>query len=486
VVVVAEVPGARPGDAARLAPRAQAAVGEALGLRLEALVLLPPETLPKTTSGAIVGMACRFPRSPDLAAFWRLLDDAVDATSSVPADRWDSASYHDPDPAAPGKSVTARGAFLDDVRGFEPLFFGISPREADELDPQQRLALELTWEALEDAGLPPRGLAGSATAVFFGAMWHDWADLTHADLRGMTSHRATGISNNLIANRVSYALGLRGPSAVLDTACSSALVAAHLAVQALRSGDAELAIVGAVNLLLAPESMVFCSKFGGLAPDGRCKAFDSRADGFGRGEGGGVVVLRRLSGALAAGDRIWAVLRGSAVNNDGASQGLTAPKPPRPGGRPAPRPRTRRAPGRRAPRRRGARHRHLPRRPDRGHRARRRLRRGSPAGRPLLVGSVKTNIGHTEGAAGIAGLIKAALCLREGQVPPNLHFTLRRTRTCGWTAPAWRSPPRCSRGRPARRPRVAGVSSFGFGGTNACSATRWARSRPHTSPAPSP
>ncbi|MBL8974715.1 MAG: polyketide synthase, partial [Myxococcales bacterium] len=180
---------------------------------------------------AIIGMACRFPQAPDLEGFWRLLADGVDATTEVPPDRWDAAHFHDPDPAAPGKTVTRRGAFLDDVRGFDPLAFGISPREADELDPQQRLALELSWEALEDAGLAPRGLAGRRVGVYFGSMWHDWADLSGPDLAGMSAHRATGSANNMIANRVSYVLGLRGPSLVLDTACSSALVAVHLAIQ---------------------------------------------------------------------------------------------------------------------------------------------------------------------------------------------------------------------------------------------------------------
>ena len=416
---------------------------------------------------AIVGMACRFPRAPDLAAFWRLLADGVDATTDVPPDRWDVARFHDPDPAAPGAAVTRRGAFLDDVRGFDPLFFGISPREADELDPQQRLALELAWEALEDAGVPPRGLAGSATAVFFASMWHDWSDLGRADIARMSAHRATGAATNMIANRVSYALGLRGPSLVLDTACSSALVAVHLASQALLAGDADLALVGAVNLLLAPESMVFCSKFGGLAPDGRCKTFDARADGFGRGEGGGVVVLKRLSRARADGDRVWAVLRGAAVNNDGASQGLTAPSP-----------RAQEEVLRAALARAGVAGREV-------HHVEAHgtgtllgdpieaaalgavLGEDRPPDRPLLVGSVKTNIGHTEGAAGIAGLIKTTLALHHRAVPPSLHLE-RPSPHIDLDALRLRVPTALEPWpAPLDAPALAGVSAFGWGGTNA-------------------
>ncbi|MDC0667756.1 type I polyketide synthase [Nannocystis radixulma] len=426
-----------------------------------------PSTPTQREPVAIVGMACRFPRAPDLAAFWRLVADCVDATDTVPADRWDVAQWTDPDPHAPGKSVTARGAFLADVRGFEPLFFGISPREADELDPQQRLALELTWEALEHAGIPPRGLAGSRTGVYLGSMWHDWADLTHAHVAGMSSHRATGTANNLIANRVSYAFGLRGPSMVIDTACSSALVAIHLGCQALAFGDAELVIAGAVNLLLAPESSVFCSKFGGLAPDGRCKAFDAAADGFARGEGGGVVVLKPLSRALADGDRIHAIVRGTAVNNDGASQGLTAPNP-----------RAQEEVLRTALARADV-------DPTAVHYVEAHgtgtllgdpieaaalgavLGAGRPDEHPLAIGSVKTNIGHTEGAAGIAGLIKIVLAMRHRAVPPSLHLRTPNPHipfaALHLRVPTAREPWPA----PLDAPALAGVSAFGWGGTNA-------------------
>ncbi len=416
---------------------------------------------------AIVGMACRFPKAADLAAFWRLLATGTDATGRAPDDRWDVAHYHDTDPASPGKTVTERGAFLDDVRGFEPLFFGISPREADELDPQQRLALELAWEALEDAGVPPRGLAGSRTGVYLGAMWHDWADLTHADIAGMSAHRATGTANNLIANRVSYVLGLRGPSLVLDTACSSALVAIHLGCQALAYGDAELVLAGAVNLMLAPESTVFCSKFGGLAPDGRCKTFDAAADGFARGEGGGIVVLKPLARALADGDRIHAVVRGTAVNNDGASQGLTAPNP-----------RAQEEVLRTALARAGlagSMVHHVEAHgtgtllgdPIEAGALGAVFGVGRPEDRPLFVGSVKTNIGHTEGAAGIAGVIKTALAMRHRAMPPSLH--LQRPNPHIPFAALRLQVPTALMPWPAAldAPALAGISAFGWGGTNA-------------------
>ena len=426
-----------------------------------------PASAPVRGPVAIVGLAGRFPKAAELESFWTLLATGVDATGRVPADRWQVDRWHDPDPHSPGKTITDRGAFLDDVRGFEPLFFGISPREADDLDPQQRLALELVWEALEHAGVPPRSLAGSRTGVYLGSMWHDWADLTHSDLAGMSAHRATGTSNNLIANRVSYVLGLRGPSLVLDTACSSALVAIHLACQALADGDAELAIAGAVNLMLTPASTVFCSKFGGLAPDGRCKTFDAAADGFARGEGGGVVVLKPLARALADGDHIHAVIRGSAVNNDGASQGLTAPNP-----------RAQEDVLRAALARAGVAG------PDVHHVEAHGtgtligdpieasalgavFAPGRADDHPLLIGSVKTNIGHLEGAAGIAGIIKTVLAMRHRAVPPSLHlhhpnphipFAALRlhvpTALTAWPAPL-------------DAPALAGISAFGWGGTNA-------------------
>ena len=246
---------------------------------------------------AIVGMACRFPGAPDLAAYWRLLCDGIDATGEIPADRWDRDAWYDPDPTRPGRINTRRGAFLDHVDGFDPLFFGISPREAAEMDPQQRLILELTWEALEDAGIPPRSLSGSRTGVFVGVIAHDYAELHRMSGATVTQHTGPGTSLSIVANRISYLFGLRGPSLSIDTACSSSLVAVHMACQSLRSGESSLALAAGVNLVLTPELTVELTKFGGLSGDGRCKTFDAAADGFARGEGGGLVVLKPLSRA---------------------------------------------------------------------------------------------------------------------------------------------------------------------------------------------
>ncbi|HMG56374.1 MAG TPA: beta-ketoacyl synthase N-terminal-like domain-containing protein, partial [Kofleriaceae bacterium] len=418
---------------------------------------------------AIIGMACRFPQAPDPRAFWRLIAAGVDATGDVPAGRWNVERYYDPDATAPGKAIARRGGFLDSVDRFDPLFFGISPREAHDLDPQQRLALELGWEALEDAGIPAPTLIGSRTGVFLGSMWHDWADLGHAHVDGMSSHRATGQSINLIANRVSYVFGLRGPSVMIDTACSSALVALQFACRSLWYGDATLALAGGVNLLLAPGSMVFCSKFGGLSPDGRCKMFAARADGFGRGEGGGVVVLKPLARARADGDRVMAIVRGTAVNNDGMSHGLTAPNP-----------RAQEEVLEQAYRRSGV-------APAQVHYVEAHgtgtflgdpiearalgavlgAGSGRPATRALAVGSVKTNIGHTEGAAGIAGLIKTVLAMEARAIPPNLHFDVPNPHIA-FDELAVRVPQALEPWPAADdAPALAGVSSFGWGGTNA-------------------
>jgi mycoketide-CoA synthase len=436
---------------------------------------LTPQAAPAATAElersdeplAIVGMACRFAQAPDLEAYWRVLSEGIDATADVPLERWDAGAYHDEDRDAPGKSVSRRAALLDHVDRFDPQAFGISPREANEIDPTQRLALELSWEALEHAGIPPRSLQGSSAGVFFGSMWHDWADLVSGDVEGMSLHRATGGAPNMIANRVSYALGLRGPSLVVDTASSSALVALHYAAHSVRSGEAALAIVGGVNLLLAPEMMVFVSKFGGLAPDGRSKAFSALADGFGRGEGGGVVVLKRLSQAQQDGDRIYALVRATAVNNDGASNGLTAPSP-----------QAQEAVLREAYARAGI-------EPAQVHYVEAHgtgtplgdqielsalgavLGDARPRSRRLVVGSAKTNIGHTEGAAGIAGLLKTVLAMQHRQVPASLHAEPLNPQIAfdelGLRVPTALEPwPAPDDARP-----LAGVSSFGWGGTNA-------------------
>jgi acyl transferase domain-containing protein/acyl carrier protein/SAM-dependent methyltransferase len=418
----------------------------------------PPEPI------AIIGMACRLPGAPGVSAFWELLRDGKDAVRDVPPDRWNLDDYYSADPQAPGKIIARRAGFINDIDRFDALFYSISPREAAEVDPQQRLVLELCWEALEDAGVPPDSLRGSLTGVFMGAIWHDYADLHRRVAAAITAHTGLGQALDIIANRASYFLGLQGPSLAIDSACSSSLVAVHLACQSLRSGESTLALAGGVSLILSPETMVALSKFGGLSPDGRSMAFDARANGFARGEGAGVVVLKPLSAALTAGDPIYCVIRGSAVNNDGFSNGLSAPNPA-----------AQESVLRQAYRRSGV-------SPSQVHYVEAHGT-GTPLGdpieaaalgavlgagrapeQPLCIGSVKTNIGHLEGASGIAGLIKTALAIRHRTIPASLHFEQPNpyipfeelhVRVQTATGP-W----------PGTGPAIGGVSSFGWGGTN--------------------
>ncbi|MDT3398014.1 polyketide synthase, partial [Streptomyces sp. B1866] len=415
---------------------------------------------------AVVGLSCRLPGAATAEEFWRLLRDGRDALSEPPADRADL--------LASGQRF--RGGFLEHVDRFDPDFFGISPREAATTDPQQRLALELAWEALEDAGLLPGTLRDSRTGVFFGAIWDDYAKLAH-DGGPDAANNATlaGVSRGVIANRVSYALGLQGPSLVVDSGQSSSLVAVHLACESLLKGETGVALAGGVSLNLLPDGFLLGEKFGALSPEGRAYTFDERANGYVRGEGGGVVVLKTLRQAVADGDPIRCVIRGGAVNNDGSGPSLTAPS----------------AAGQEAVLR------------DAYQRAGvdpAEVRyvelhgTGTPAGDPveaaalgavlggerraaggpLLVGSVKTNIGHLEGAAGIAGLIKTALCLEHGTLVPSLNYRTPNPRipledlrievngTVRQLGEQLGEP----LDGPERRPVVAGVSSFGMGGTN--------------------
>ncbi|WNG18885.1 SDR family NAD(P)-dependent oxidoreductase [Cystobacter fuscus] len=415
---------------------------------------------------AVVGLACRFPGAPDAEAFWRVLCEGRELLQEVPADRWDAHAWYDPDPQAEGRMITRHGYFLEGVSGFDPLFFGISPREAAEMDPQQRLMLEVAWEALEDAGLPPSSLKGSRTGVFMGSIWHDYADRHLSERAAVTLHSATGQSLNIVANRLSYTLGLKGPSLTVDTACSSSLVAVHLACQSLRSGESRLALVGGVNLMFSPEANVLLSKFGGLSPDGRSKAFAAGADGFGRGEGAGLVVLQPLSAAIAAGARIYCIIRGSAVNNNGLGNGLTAPS----------------VPGQAALLREAYARAGVPTNrvhyvethgtgtalgdPTEASALGAALGEGRAIDRPLLIGSLKANIGHLEGAAGIAGVIKVALALSRRLVPPHmLHGEPNPRIPFGELR---LSLPRHTLPWPGEDgPATAGVSAFGWGGTNA-------------------
>ncbi|PRY34877.1 type I polyketide synthase [Umezawaea tangerina] len=400
---------------------------------------------------AVIGMACRLPGADGPARFWDLLRDGRSAIGDPPAGRDDL-------PRRPG-------GYLADVRGFDAAFFGISPREATAMDPQQRLALELAWEALEDARVLPAALAGTRTGVFVGVIADDYAALAHRrGIHDIGQHTLTGLSRGVLANRVSYTLGLTGPSASVDTGQSSSLVAVHLAAESLRRGESSTALAGGVNLNLAPESTASVEEFGGLSPDGRCYTFDARANGYVRGEGGGFVVLKPLAAALADGDRVLCVLRGSAMNNDGATEGLTVP------GADGQRDVLRQAYERAGVRPSDVQYVEL-------HGTGTRV--GDPveasalgavlgadrADSALLVGSAKTNVGHLEGAAGITGLLKAVLSIRHRTLPPSLNFE---TPNPAIPFAEWGlDVPRDARPWPhPDRPLVAGVSSFGMGGTN--------------------
>ncbi len=418
---------------------------------------------------AVVGLACRFPGAADRDAFWTLLDEGRDAIREVPPDRWDLAAFFDPDPQAYGRMYTKVGGFIDDYAGFDAAFFDISPREALSMDPQQRIILETAWTALEDAGIAPGGLEGLPVGVFLGVSTGDYrqALLNPAAVRD-ESMMATGTATCGVAGRLSYTLGLRGPCLVIDTACSSSVVAIHQAMQSLRLGESQLALAGGVNLVLSPEVTVSFCRAGMLAPDGRCKTFDAAADGYSRGEGCGVLVLKRLRDAQRDGDRILAVFRGSAVNQDGRSSGLTAPSGPAQSEVIA---RALNAAGV-AP----AQVQYLETHgtgtplgdPIEVQAADAVYARDRAPDRPLLIGSVKTNLGHLEAAAGVAGVIKVILALRHRRLPASLNFQTpnphirwekHAVRVVDQAQP-WPEPP------PGARP-LAAVSSFGFVGTNA-------------------
>jgi acyl transferase domain-containing protein/acyl carrier protein len=422
---------------------------------------------------AIVGMSCRLPGgAAGLRAYWEVLRDGRDATGPVPANRWDADAFYDADPSAPGKMHTGRGGFLDGpVDEFDAEAFGISPREARSMDPQQRLLLEVAWEALDDAGCTPEMLENSNTGVYVGISTSDYLNLLAAHpAAGEDPYLATGNTFSVAAGRLSYLLGLQGPSMALDTACSSSLVATHLAVRALRTGEADMALVGGVNLMLNPLTTVSLTKLRALSPDGRCKAFSAAADGYGRGEGCGVVVLKRLSDAEADGDRIWALIRGSAVNQDGHSAGLTVPNglaqqavirtALRDAGVEAGQVSYVEAHGTGTPLGDPLEINSLADvlRPGWGS--------GQESGEPLWVSSAKTNIGHLEAAAGIAGLIKTALALHWRRIPAHLHFE-EPSPYLDWGKLPVRIPRETVSWPEADGGRIAGVSSFGFSGTNA-------------------
>ena len=410
---------------------------------------------------AIVGLDCRFPGARDARGYWELLMRSGDGVGEVPADRWDSAEFLSPE-GGEGRTNTGFGGFIDDPDAFDNEFFTVSPREAAAMDPQQRVLLQCAWRALEDSGTAPATLAGSSTGVFVGIMGNEWAHQHLTDFDRITAQVGSGNGYCMTANRISYHLDLKGPSMAVDTACSSSLVAVHLAANALLAGECDTALAAGVNITVSPALGIFYTQAGLSAPDGRCKPFSADADGIGRGEGVGVVVLRRLEDALAEGQQVYAVIRGTAVNQDGRSNGITAPNRW-----------SQQAVLEAAYRRAGV-------EPadvvfTEGHgtgtelgdmietKALGALHAGRSAN-PMALGSVKGNLGHTEGAAGIAGLIKVALSLHHRTVPAS-RFAARENPQLELAAKGiklLKAPLRLPMGR-----HVAGLSSFGMGGTNA-------------------
>lgn len=419
---------------------------------------------------AVIGMACRFPGGADTIDTYRaLLERGDDAVCDVPRERWDARRYYDPDPEAPGKATTRRAGFLQaPLDGFDCGFFHLSPQEVQRMDPQQRMLLEVCWEAFENAGLDIAALKGSQTGVFCGIANSDYAaaHLRSGDPAKIDAYSVTGTALSAAVGRLSYLFGFEGPNMALDTACSSSLVAIHLAGRSLRGGESDLAVAAGINLIITPEGHIAFSKLGAISPDGRCKSFDDAADGYGRGEGCGVVLLKRLTEAEKDGDPVLAVIRGTAVNQDGRTNGFTAPS----------------------------------------SRSQEKLLRqaladaglepeaigyveahgtGTPLGdpiemeaigkvyaagrsmdRPLYVGSVKANIGHLEAAAGMAGFIKAVLTLAGGRIFPQAHFK-QPNRHIPWQRLSVTIPTAPTAWPQGQGPRSAAVSSFGFSGTNA-------------------
>lgn len=413
---------------------------------------------------AVVGIGCRFPQANSPAAYWQLLREGRQAITDVPCDRWQAAEFYHPDHRQQGKMNSCKGGFLDDIDQFDADFFGISPQEAAHMDPQQRLFLEVAWEALEQAGIAPADLSGSATGVFTGLCTIDYHRLLYRDFDFIGPHSGTGTTMSITANRLSYLLNLRGPSMAVDAACSSSTLAVHLACQSLRVQESNLCIVGGVNLILSPDSMISSAKTGLLSVQGACRPFDAAADGYVRGEGCGVVVLKRLADAVADQDNVLAVIKGSAINQDGLSNSLSAPN---------------------------------------GHAQKALIENalslsgvtaadidyveahavGTPLGdaiefkslekvfnnervQPCYLGSVKPSIGHLEAASGMAALIKLILALHHEEMPPQLNFeeanTLVNLEKSAFEVTRW--PRRWPR---AQKPRRASMSTFGFGGTNA-------------------
>lgn len=426
---------------------------------------------------AVIGIDCRFPGAFDAAQFWDNLAGGVNSIREIPPGRFDWRRYFG-DPREPNKTNSKWGGFIEDVDKFDSDFFHVSPTEAQLMDPQQRLMLELCWGCLEDAGYLPGSLAGSDTGVFVGVAGLDYRELLEARLPSVEAHRSTGNYLSLVANRVSYFLDLRGPSIPYDTACSSALYALHYAAQSVSRGETGMALVAGINVILTPSTFISFSKTGMLSPTGQCRTFDAGADGYVRGEGGGVILIKSLNKAIADGDHIYGVIKGSAINHGGRSQTLTSPNAF-----------AQSQVIQDAYKRAGI-------SPDRvsyieAHGT------ATPKGDPLeitglkrawrylerhfnvkasegtcAIGALKTNIGHLETASGIAGIIKVLLAFKHRQLPPLVNFSQLNPNIELGGSPFylvkalqdWQAS-----GRPgeAARALVAGVSSFGFGGTNA-------------------
>jgi glutamate-1-semialdehyde-2,1-aminomutase/malonyl CoA-acyl carrier protein transacylase len=414
---------------------------------------------------AVIGMGCRFPQAPDLESFWELLREGKDAVSEVPTDRWDWHTYYDDNPEAANKTYSRWGGFIDGVDQFDPMFFNISPREAKLIDPQQRIFLEVAWETLEHAGYSAERLAQTEVGVFVGCSNNGYYQRIAPALTPLDHAAGIGNQNAIIANRVSFFLNLRGPSILVDTMCSSSLVTLHMACQSLREGECTVALAGGVNILLSPEYYIAMSRMKAHSPDGRCKTFDRRANGIVLGEGAGAVLLKPLGRALEDGDKVYAVIKGSAVNHGGNTNGLTAPNP-----------RSQAEVICRALEVAGVSADSISYVEAHGT--------GTSLGDPIeiegltkafrkytnrkqfcAIGSVKTNIGHLEPAAGMAQLLKVILAMQHRQLPPSLHLEKPNefipfaetpfkvnTSLCPWDSEGWRR---------------AGISSFGMGGTNA-------------------
>ena len=435
--------------------------------------LQEPATVKKQTKNkntekepvAIIGIGLRFPGAETKEEFWQMLSEGRSGITDIPKERWDVDEYYDPTGTQPGKMITKKGGFVKNVDMFDPHFFGISPREAKKIDPQQRFVLETVWEALEDAAINPEEIAGTKTGVFLGISNMDYTSFQRGIPENIDAYSGTGNAFSVAANRISYTLDLQGPSVALDTACSSSLVSVHLACKSLRNGESDMAIAGGVNMILTPDINIAFSQAKMLSPTGSCKTFDASADGYIRSEGCGMIVLKRLSDAINDGDNIIAVIKGSAVNQDGKSNGITAPNK---------------------------------------HAQAKAIREaledaglsaneidyieahgtGTILGDPievqglaevfggrdksnsLYIGSVKTNIGHTESAAGIAGIIKTALALHHGVIPKHINFTKINPHIPIDTLP-FRIPTESVPWNSVSGKRSAGVSSYGFGGTNA-------------------